>query len=47
VTKLPADGSIFVNSAVTKARKKTAIPAAMIVSGAAAPAVTAITPNAK
>jgi len=29
------------------ARKATAIPAAMIVNGAATPAVTAITPNAK
>jgi hypothetical protein len=30
-----------------KARKKTATPAAMIVRGAATPAVTAITPKAK
>ncbi len=45
--KLPAEGSIRVNSAVTKARKNTATPAAMIVSGAAVPAVTAMTPNAK
>ena len=45
--KLPAEGSILVNSATMKARKKTATPAAMIVSGAAMPAVTAITPNAK
>src|ERR1035441_4468520 len=45
--KLPADGSARVNSATVVARKATAIPAAMMVSGAATPAVTAITPNAK
>ncbi len=47
VMKLPAEGSILVNSATTNARKATATPAAMIVSGAARPAVTAITPKAK
>ena len=45
--KLPADGSARVNSATVVARKTTAIPAATIVSGAATPAVTTITPNAK
>ena len=47
VMKLPADGSALVNSATVKARSATATPAATIVSGAATPAVTAITPNAK
>ncbi len=45
--KLPAEGSARVNSATVKARNTTATPAAMIVSGAATPAVTAITPKAK
>jgi len=45
--KLPADGSARVNSATVAAKKITAIPAATIVNGAATPAVTAITPNAK
>jgi hypothetical protein len=35
--KLPADGSARVNSATVVARKATAIPAAMIVNGAAMP----------
>jgi hypothetical protein len=43
--KLPADGSARVNSATVVARKRTAIPAATIVNGAAMPAVTAITPE--
>jgi hypothetical protein len=45
--KLPAEGSVLVNSATVNARRTTANPAAMSVSGAATPAVTAITPNAK
>ncbi len=47
VMKLPAEGSALVNSATVNASSATATPAAMIVSGAATPAVTAITPNAK
>jgi hypothetical protein len=45
--KLPAEGSALVNSATVKASSTTATPAARIVSGAATPAVTAITPKAK
>ena len=45
--KLPAEGSALVNSATVKARSTTAMPAATMVSGAATPAVTAMTPNAK
>jgi len=45
--KLPAEGSTLVNSATVKASRTIATPAARIVSGAATPAVTAITPNAK
>ncbi len=47
VMKLPADGSTLANSATVKARKATARAPARMVSGAATPAVTAITPNAK
>ena len=47
VMKLPAEGSARVNSATVVARKTTAIAAAAIVSGAATPAVSAMTPNAK
>jgi hypothetical protein len=43
--KLPAEGSARVNSATVKARRATARAAARMVSGAATPAVTAITPN--
>jgi hypothetical protein len=45
--KLPAEGSALVNSATVNASRMTATPAARIVSGAATPAVTAITQNAK
>lgn len=45
--KLPAEGSTRVNSATTIARNTTATAAARIVNGAATPAVTAMTPNAK
>ena len=45
--KLPDDGSARVNSATVNASSTTAIAAARIVSGAATPAVTAITPKAK
>jgi hypothetical protein len=45
--KLPAEGSALVNSATVKASSATATVAARIVSGAATPAVTAMTPNPK
>jgi hypothetical protein len=45
--KLPADGSALVNSDAVNARSATATVAARIVSGAATPAFTAITPNPK
>ena len=44
--KLPAEGSALVNSATVEA-SATASAAARIVSGAATPAVAAMTPNPK